>query len=314
MKNDQPKPYCGVDCAKAELVVSLPGRKKTRTFANDKTGLRLLERALRSLPVIPVVVCEASGGYERPMLEYLHGKGIAVCQVYAWRVHHFARGEGHNAKTDSIDAHILAEFGRQKNPEPWEPLPKRHQRLKELFLRRGQIAESIRLEKTRLETAGPSARADTLSLVKHLSKRRDKLERQIRRDLAKDCELQKLFLRLTQVGGIGETTAWAFVLLLPEIGKMDDNRLAALVGVAPFNRDSGNFKGKRAVRGGRADVRQPLYMAAVAASKHNPVMKALYDRLIQAGKPTNVALIAFMRRLLLVANKIARDPDFVPVT
>ena len=300
--------YVGVDVAKAFLDVAW--EQESWRVANDATGRRALVERLSQIAGSIQVICEASGGYERALLQALQGGGIKVSLVQASRVRQYARASGVLAKTDSIDAHVLCRFGQAIAPQA-SATPKPHQeKLRELESQRRHLSRLLVAEQNR------SAQLSDTALLR-LSKR---LLIQIQKQIAQiDLLLQQLIaqtpelcvkaLKLTALAGVGPRTAALLLAQMPELGELNRREVAALAGLAPFNRDSGAARGKRAIFGGRRAVRCGLYMAALVASRHNPVLAQFYQRLRLAGKPPKLALTATMRKLLIALNSsLKTDP------
>ena len=254
-----------------------------------------------------LIVLEATGGYELRAAAALAATGLPVAVVNPRQVRSFARSIGQLAKTDRIDARVVARFAQAVQPEP-RPLPDDDTRaLEALITRRRQLVGMITAEKTRLDTAPPITRKQIKAHIGWLQRQLAKVEGDsdgmIRRSpifRAKDDLLQS-------VPGIGDATSRTLLALFPELGSVTEKEAAALAGVAPINRDSGTMRGRRMVSGGRARVRTALYMAALVGTRHNPILKAFYARLRAAGKPAKVALVACMRKLLIIVNAMVRD-------
>jgi transposase len=312
MKTSDLKPaYAGVDISKDSLDVAIAGQPARRCH-NDAAGIAALVQELGQLPLAVHVICEPSGGYERALLAALWEAGIAVSLVNALRVRAFAQARGLQAKTDRIDAAILREFGETLQP-PVVPAPApERERLADLVQRREQLVALVATEEQRL-TQARHAKVRKLStrLIQELKKQVRTLEALIAAEIDNDDTLRGQSARLQQVTGVGKVTASTLLAELPELGKVSGNQIGALVGVAPFNHDSGQYRGRRMIRGGRAQVRRVLYMAATVAARFNPILKVFYDRLVAAGKPKKVALTAVMRKLVVLLNHLLKRPNFV---
>ena len=266
---------------------------------------------LKGLPEPAWVICEPSGGYERELLEALWAAELAVSLVNAARIRAFARAQGWLAKTDEIDASVLREFGELLQPTAVKaPAPER-QRLAALVQRREQLVNILSTEEQRLaQTRDPAVKKLGERLIKHLQLQVEQLEEMIAKQINDDATLKRQSERLQQVSGIGPVTASTLLAEMPELGTLSRNESAALAGVAPYNRDSGVLKGRRAIRGGRVQVRRVLYMAALVAVRFNPILKAFYQRLVAAGKPRKLALTAVMRKLVVLLNHLLKNPEF----
>jgi transposase len=300
-----PAVYVGIDVAQATLDVALLPSGETWQVANDEPGIRALVTRLQ--PHAPtLIVLEATGGYERAPVAALATAGLPVVVANPRQVRNFARATGQLAKTDTLDAGILARFADRVRPAV-RPLPEpATQELAALLARRRQLLEMLSAERQRLSLAAASVRR---SLTQHIAW----LERQLGRvddDLDALIQASPLWRAkdnlLQSVPGIGPVASRTLLATLPELGTLSHKQIAALVGVAPLARDSGTLRGKRSVWGGRAVARTALYMAALVASRYNPVLRVFYQRLRAAGKPAKLALIACARKLLTILNAMVR--------
>lgn len=297
--------YVGMDVSKALIDVCATTGEIWQAANDDASMDELCQQVAAMKPAL--VVLEATGGYELRIAGALAAAGVPVAVVNPRQVRHYAHSVGRFAKTDRIDAAILARFAAAVQPES-RPLPDAETReLEALIARRRQLIGMITAEENRLKTAPGITRSDIKSLLATMRRRLAKLnaaiDDRVRRSpiwRAKDDLLQS-------VPGIGDTTSRTLLVLLPELGSLNKKQIAALVGVAPFNHDSGKLRGRRRVTGGRARVRSALYMAALVGSRHNPTLKAFYARLRGAGKPAKVALVACMHKLLTIVNAMMRD-------
>ena len=307
-----PVRYVSLDISKARLDYAIAGTK-CRQVPNTAAGIATLIRIIRPLPGVRVV-CEATGGYERRLLEELHAAQVPVSRLQPGRVRSFARAEGTLAKTDKIDVGVIYRYACSMNPRVDQPLPAEVTALRELLDYRRQVVEQGAETGNRLETAGPTLQA--LLLVQQEQQRAAllKADELVAQHLRAHPALQTKAARLQQVQGVGPVLATTLLAYLPELGAEDDKRIAALVGVAPFAHDSGESAKPRHARGGRVEVRNVLYMAAVSASQHNPVLAPFYQRLRAAGKPANVCLLAVARKLIVVLNRMLKDPHFTLVS
>ena len=296
------KRFVGVDVAKASLTVAVRPELSSFVFPNTPSGRKKLAETLQKLSP-SLVVLEATGGWEREVVETLAEAGLPVRVVNPRQVRDFAKALGKLAKTDRIDAAILAHFAEATQPEP-RPLPDEETReLRDLLTRRKQLQDMLTAEKNRLRRAPSSLRPDIEEHIRWLEEKLKELERKIEEKTATFGERMQI---LMSVPGVGLLTSAVLLGYLPELGKLSGKEIAALVGVAPFNRDSGEQKGKRAVWGGRKEVRAALYMATVAAVRWNPTLRGFYQRLLGAGKPVKVALVACMRKLLVILNAMVK--------
>ena len=297
--------YVGIDVAKATLDVCTSDAEAWQVPNADRDMDALCTR-LRGLQP-ELIVLEATGSYELRAAAALGAAGLQVAVVNPRQVRSYARSIGQLAKTDRIDARVLARFAEAARPEV-RPLPDDETRaLEALVVRRRQLIGMLTAEDTRLKTAP----AVTRKLIKaHIGWLRRQLA-QLDGDIDGTVRRSPLFRAkddlLQSVPCVGDATSRTLLALLPELGTLDEKQIAALVGVAPFNQDSGTLRGRRRVWGGRARVRTALYMAALVGSRHNPTLKAVYRRLLAAGKPPKVALVACMRKLIIILNAIMRD-------
>jgi transposase len=299
--------FVGVDVSEAQLdVCLLPGGSRAG-FSRDRRGIARLVGWLASQPRLLVVV-EATGGLERGLTAALEQAGIAVAVINPRQIRDFARAAGLLAKTDRLDAYALALYGERLRPAPRPPRSAADQALAALVLRRRQLARLIEAERNRARRAEePAVLASIEALLGWLETALGALEEQIAARLASHSLWRERAALLTSVPGVGKVTVATLLALLPELGQLDRRAIAALVGVAPFARDSGLMKGRRTIWGGREAVRAVLYMAALVAVRHNPVLRAFYQRLVAAGKAKKLALTAAMRKLLVILNAMLRD-------
>lgn len=303
----QPQRFVGIDVAKAWLDVHILPDEHAQRFANTPAGQRDLTRHLRASRVARVVL-EASGGYERAIVGVLRAARVPVDVANPRQVRDFARGRGLRAKTDRLDARVLALFAQQVPCAPPPPPDPARETLREYVTYRTWLSRELVALTNRLEhLRDPELRA---TLVARCAELRSQLKTLIRRLLQlvrAAAPLAQLYRRLSAVRGVGPITACTLIARLPELGQISHRQIAALVGVAPIARDSGLWRGKRIITGGRASVRNALYMAALTATKFNATIKVRYQKLLAAGKPTKVALVACMRKLLVALNAIVRD-------
>ena len=298
-----PVVHLGVDVAKSELVIDLDGL--VRTFANHSKGIAaLLKAAVRTAPSIHLV-CEATAGYERPLADAAVLAGIPVSIVQPQRVRSFARSLGRLAKSDPIDAAMLSRFGTQARPAGLQPKDAIRQQLDELVRARAELIDALHRQTSRAEhhTLPVLARIHR-NLVDRHEKHIAAIDKEMARLIASSDELRHADQLLRAVAGVGDQTSRVLHAHLPELGRVGRREIAALAGLAPYDRDSGKTKGKRYIQGGRERVRKALYMAAFVGSRCNPVLNTFYRRLKDAGKPFKVAIIAVARKLLIHLNSI----------
>jgi len=300
------KQVVGIDVGKEKLDVGLTGQKRVQTWDNDEAGrAELSEWVVEQAPQL--VVVEASGGYEAAIVSELVDCGLAVALVNPTRVRAFARAEGLLAKTDKIDARLIARFGATMKPQARARREEAQVELNEMVTRRRQLVLILTAEKNRLQTASPAMQAHIASHIAWLQAEIEALEQQISQAIKANPEWTETAKRVESVPGVGFITAATLVADLPELGQLNRQKIAALVGLAPFNHDSGKQRGKRRIFGGRTSVRSVLYMATLSAIRHNPIIKSFYQRLLAKGKLKKVALTACMRKLLVILNAMVKN-------
>ena len=306
-----PYVYVGMDISKAQLDVDRQG--VPQAFTHDQKGCAQLIAALRSLGRPVLVVCEATGGWERPVVSALRAAGIALKICNARQVRDYAKGTGRLAKTDPIDASVLSAFGVSLGCEPSVAPSAQQSELAMWVTRREQVLETLRAETNRVVAGLPKALIKRLEASKRwLEGQKKHIECELARLVAANAALAAKSKRLRLIRGVGNVSVYTLLgHLLPELGSLRRGQIAALVGLAPFNDDSGPRRGPRPIRGGRANVRSVLYMAALTAARSNPVLKRFYDRLRKT-KPFKVALIATARKLLTTLNHLLKNPQFNP--
>jgi len=298
--------FVGLDVAKATLDVALRPSGERWSVSNDEAGVAALVDRLRPLPPT-LVVCEATGGFERAAIAMLAAAGLLVVVANPRQIRDFARATGQLAKTDQIDAAILALFAERVRPTP-RPLPdEAAQLLDALLTRRRQLLEMLVAEKNRLGFAPRPLHKGIQQHIRWLERQLD----DVTKDLADQIERSPVWRAkddlLQSVPGVGPIVSAVLLAELPELGALTHKQLATLAGVAPLARDSGTLRGKRMVWGGRAGVRTALYLAALCGRRWNPQLRVFYERLLAAGKPKKVALIACARKLLTILNAMLRD-------
>lgn len=298
--------WCGVDVSKRFLDAAVAGRSDVRRFSNDSAGAVALCGWLRDSGAQAVVV-EATGGYERLLWETAEAGGLRVARVNPRQVRDFGRATGQLAKTDRIDAMLLARYGGRLEPPIVAAQSEREVDLAGLVARRRQLREMLSQERNRLESAVASTRPGIVSHIGWLEEQLAALEREIEAQVAFDPAWSERSTLLRSVPGVGPVLAHTLLAEFPELGRIEGRQAAALAGVAPFNRDSGQYRGRREIWGGRSGVRGVLYMAALVGTRFNPVLRGCYERLLAAGKAKKVALVACMRKLLVILNAIVRS-------
>jgi transposase len=301
------KAVLGIDVSKETFDVAFADDPETLQFSYDDEGLTRLVRTLRKRPV-ELVVVEGTGGYQRTLVERLLELGLDVAVVNPARARSFAHVLGRKEKNDRLDALLLARLGRTVELRLAEPEPPRQREIRELVARRRQVSENLVAEKNRLGTTrGEPARASVeASIAFHAGQKRD-LDRRLARLLKEDESWSAKTAVMTSVGGVGLVTTAAFLADMPELGTVSGKEASKLVGVAPIVRESGTMKGRSTTCGGRTVVRTALYMAALNAKRCDPDLKAFYERLVARGKPKMVAMVAVMRKLVVLLNALLKQ-------
>jgi len=300
------KVVIGVDVSKDSLEVAIGPHKDIITFANDQKGVDSLVKKLKRIDA-QLTVFESTGGYELLATSCLAEAGLAVVIVNPRQVRNFAKATGILAKTDAIDARVIARFAEAVKPEVRQLKDRQTSELTALVTRRRQIIEMIVAERNRLRLANKRNKKDIEDHIRWLKKRLDKIETDIGKMIQSSPIWRCKDDILQSVPGIGPVTSASLICDLPELGVLSPKKIAMLAGLAPLNCDSGKYKGRRRIWGGRASVRSGLYMATMAAIRCNPAIKGFYQRLIAAGKCHKVAATACMRKLLIIVNAMLRD-------
>jgi len=298
--------FVGIDVSKKQLDVAFLPDAKHKTYPNTEEGIVHLTGFLRSLAPT-LIVLEATGGLELSCVGVLAAEGLPVVVVNPRQIRDFAKATGKLAKTDAIDAQVIARFGEAVRPEIREFKSLEMQELAALNTRRCQIIQMITSEKNRLATASKWTRGDIKEHIAWLKERLDDVNEELSKSIRNSTVWREKDDLLRSVPGIGPVASATLLSQLPELGALNRKQIAALVGVAPLNRDSGVMRGKRCVWGGRAGVRSSLYMATLVATRFNPIIAAFYRRLCNAGKAHKVALTACMRKLLTILNAMVKN-------
>lgn len=298
--------FIGIDVSKDFLDVASTLNYEVQRLPHDPSGWLVLIGQLRQAEPERIVL-EATGGLERGLALSLAAAKLPVCVVNPRQVRQFARSTGRLAKTDVIDARILARFAEAVRP-PLRLLPDQDTyELQALVMRRLQLIEMQKAEKNRLRLAAASVRPSLERSLEAIAAWLREVEAQLAEAVSREPVWREKARLLRSVPGAGPVLAATLLAALPELGSLNRWQVAALVGVAPLNQDSGQFRGRRRVWGGRTQIRPALYMAALVASRHNPALRGFYQRLLAAGKPRKVALTACMRKLLIILNALLRD-------
>jgi transposase len=298
--------YVGIDVSKDRLDVAMLGEEQVWQVDNTHEGISSLVEQMQKLHP-ELIVVEATGGYQRSVVEGLFYAGLRVAVVNPARVRQFARACGLLAKTDKLDAFVLAVFGQRVQPRRYEAKSEVGKQLSALLVRRRQLDEMLKAEQNRLRMISPSVRGSVERIMACLKEEKKLLDMQIQQFMTEQKAWQEQTEILSSAPGVGMVTTATLLAELPELGKMDRKKIAALVGVAPMNFDSGKKRGYRKTRGGRGDVRSVLYMSTLVATRYNPVIQAQYQQLLKRGKEKKVALTACMRKFLTILNAMLRD-------
>ena len=300
----------GIDVAKESFEVHiLPAGERLHCTLKKRPLQRLIDRLKQLAPTC--IALEATGGYEVPLVAELQAAGLPLTVVNPRWIRDFARSSGRLAKTDRLDAEVIAQYAARQTP-PVRPVPDAPaRRLKALVTRLRQLRDARIAEQNHLEHAGDRAIVHSIRrMLRALDRERAEVERLLQEAIARNPAWQAKAARLNSVPGIGPKTAPVLVACLPELGQLNRRQIAALVGLAPRNRDSGALRGKRLIGGGRTDVRKALYMPTLVAIQHNPIIRRFYQRLIEKGKAKMAAVVACMRKLLLILNALLKTEQY----
>jgi transposase len=297
--------YAGIDIAKEFLDVAILPSGEKRRYDHNEAGIGKLVAGLKRLAPL-LIVMEPTGGLEAMVAAALTVEGMRVAVVNARQVRDYARATGKLAKTDKLDALVMAEFAAVIKPPARKLRDEAAEEIKAMVSRRRQLLEMLTAEKNRLAIARKNLKPNILAHIEWLKKEIADLDHDLRQQIENSPLWRVKDNLLQSIPGVGKVLSATLLAELPELGKINRRQIAALVGVAPFNRDSGNLRGKRSVWGGRASIRAVLYMATLASTRFNPVISTFYQRLLAAGKAKKVALVACMRRLLTIMNAILK--------
>ena len=298
--------FVGIDVSKDKLDVAIWGETSVWEVANTKKGIAKLVQQIGEWQPNLIVV-EATGGYEEALVLALFEAGLPVALVSPQRVRQYARAKGLLAKTDQIDAKTLADFGKNLQPRLFVGKSEERKKLSALVGRRKQLNDMLQAEKNRLRIRDLSLQRSLEHVIYCLKAELEAIDQEIEQFLQAHQELEEQEKLLRSAKSIGRVTAATLLADLPELGQLDRKQIAALVGVAPMNRDSGTKRGYRRTQGGRPEVRSALYMSALTGIRYNPILKAQYDQLVKRGKEKKVAITACMRKMLTILNAMLRD-------
>jgi transposase len=308
MPTENTECFVGIDVSKGQLDIYINPGNDYWTVGNSDEGIRdLVERMQTLCPAL--IVVESTGGLESALVVELYAVGLPIAIVHPGRVRDFAKSIGLLAKTDKLDARVLARYGESARPAPTQLPTEAEQHLSALMTRRRQVVEMLTAEKNRLSSTRLSLRKRVQEHIRWLQDELTELNREIDDFIQQTPAFKDKQDLLIDVPGVGPVTCAILLSDLPELGRMNRKKIAALVGVAPFNNDSGPRRRKRRIKGGRATVRKVLYMATVASLRCNPVIQKFYTRLINNGKEKKVAIVACMRKLLTIMNAMIRDME-----
>jgi transposase len=309
----------GIDMAKQYFDLHSLKTRQDQRMENSNDGIRRCVALCNKIRP-ELIVTEATGGYELTLAATLQAEGFAVAVVNPRRIRDFARAAGQIAKTDRLDARIIAQFAATMEPMPTERISENTQKLKALVARRNQLVGLHTAESNRLEHAdGKEIRRSIAAVLKVIEAQLKTIDRQIKEQIENTPQLRQRSEILDSVPGIGPTTANMLVTELPELGQLNRRQIAALIGVAPMARDSGTFRGKRMTGGGRKKIRSRLFMPTLVAVRHNPILRAYYNKLLSRGKCKMVALVAVMRKLICILNTMVKNnqkwnPNLIKIT
>lgn len=298
--------YVGIDVSKDKLDVAVLEEKAIVQIANTKRGFAKLIKQMGKINP-KLIVVEATGGYEEGLVLALYEAGLPVALVSPQRVRQYAKARGVLAKTDKLDAQNLAAYGKQIQPRLFVAKSEAGRRLSGLVARRKQLVEMEKAEKNRLRLAEAESKKSIQRVIKCLAGEVNHLNAEIAKFMKEHADFAEQEKLLRSAKSIGSVTAATLLADLPELGKLDRKQIAALVGVAPMNHDSGKKRGYRKTKGGRPEVRNVLYMSALSAIRYNPVIKPQYQQLVKRGKEKKVAITACMRKMLTILNAMMRD-------
>jgi len=298
--------WIGIDISQTRLDVAVHPLSVRFSVAHTEAGRSELVEKLAAYSIAGIVL-EATGGFERSVMADLEAAGYETRRVNPLQVRHFAKSMGTRAKTDRIDAEMIARYGQSRLPEVTRLPDALTRQMQALVTRRQQVVELLTMEKNRAHSCEVWAKLSVTRVIAALEAELEQLETTLAELSCQSVEWQERLAILTSVKGIGPVTSQALLVYLPELGHRSSKTIAALVGVAPFNHDSGKFKGKRRIQGGRKDLRSLLYMATMTAVQHNPVFRDHYQQLLKRGKARRVALVACLRKLIVRLNAMLRD-------
>lgn len=302
------KCYIGVDVSKAVLDVYILPLKKLFQFDNNASGIKKMINKFRAFPDA-LVFMESTGGYEKPAAIALAKADISAAVINPRQVRDFAKALGKLAKTDQIDAKVIALFGSKIQPKANVVYDENQQELSEYQTRRRQLVDMITMEKNRLDKASRYTKKSIKRIIKSLEKELEEVNEALKYSIQDDPETARKDSLLKTIKGVGSVVAAGIIAELPELGHLNSKQISALAGLAPLNCDSGNMRGNRRIWGGRSCIRRVLYMATLVAIRHNHTIKIFYDRLCSAGKKKKTAIVACMHKLLIIMNAMVKNNE-----
>jgi transposase len=302
--------FLGIDVSKTSLDMAQWEKNQVTKYENDIGGITTIVEELSTLPAVVLIVVEASGGFEQTLVGELAAGALPVVVVNPTRVRNFARAKGQLAKTDNIDARVIADFAQAIRPKVRSLNTADQQLIKALVTRRRQLIGMQTAEKNRRTSINTALLPRLEKHLEWLGTELQEIDEELDDWIDKNSSWRETRSRLESVPGVGPVASFTLIAELPELGALSRQKIAALVGLAPFNRDSGRMRGRRHIHGGRADVRSVLYMAALSGIRYNPVIRSFYNRLISRGKLFKVAITACMRKLLIILNAMVRDGTY----
>jgi transposase len=300
------KCYIGIDVSKESLDVFISADQQYLQFKNNGAGIKKLLKKMQSFAE-PLIVMESTGGYEKPLAQALAKAHHAVAVVNPRQIRDFAKSLGKLAKTDRIDAYVIALFAEKIEPKANVICNESQEKLAAYNARRRQLIEMIGMEKNRLDKASPEMKKSIKHIIKILERELEKMKVSIESSIQDDPDYVHRHKLLQSIKGVGAVVSAALIADLPELGRLNARQISALAGLAPMNHDSGQLRGRRAIRGGRASVRCILYMSALVAIRHNAIIKSFYQRLIASGKKKKTAITACMHKLLIIMNAMIKN-------
>ncbi len=302
------KSYVGIDVSKSILDVYILPQKKHMQFKNDTKDIEKLALKMKSFSPA-VILMEATGGYEKAVAQCLTRRACPVTVINPRQIRDFAKALGRLAKTDQIDAETIALFAEKMQPKANVTCNENQQKLADLNARRCQLVEIITMEKNRLDKASKELKLSIRRVIKILEKELETIRKALQALIENDEEYARKNILLQSIKGVGPAVAGSIIADLPELGQANKKQISALVGLVPYNRDSGTMRGKRVIGGGRASIRCSLFMATLTAIRYNAQIKAFYDRLCCSGKKKKVAIVACMHKLLIIMNAMIKHNE-----